>query len=210
MNDNKRIQLTKRFEDALVYATELHSGQNRKRSQVPYIAHLLGVTSLVLEDGGDEDESIAALLHDAVEDQGGLKTLEAIRERYGEHVATIVSACTDSFTEPKPPWRERKESYIKILRQAGPSVQRVSLADKVYNARSTLRDLRREGQSAWSKFKQGKEGALWYYQAIIEALDARSTSYLLTELKEIVAELDQFSEEQVKKPGQGEASQDLL
>jgi (p)ppGpp synthase/HD superfamily hydrolase len=194
MSEDQPTQLTNRFEDALVYATELHSGQNRKRSQVPYIAHLLGVTSLVLEDGGDEDEAIAALLHDAVEDQGGLKTLEAIRERYGEHVAMIVSACTDSFTEPKPPWRERKESYLEILRQADPSVQRVSLADKVYNAHSTLRDVQIEGQAAWSKFKQGKQGALWYYHAIIEALDSRSTSYLLTELKEIVAELEQLSE----------------
>ena len=210
MNDKKRIQLTKRFEDALVYATELHSGQNRKRSQVPYIAHLLGVTSLVLEDGGDEDEAIAALLHDAVEDQGGLRTLEAIRERYGEHVATIVSACTDSFTEPKPPWRERKESYIEILRRADSSVQRVSLADKVYNARTTLRDVRREGQSAWSKFKQGKEGALWYYQAIIEALDSRTDSYLLMELKEIVSELEQVSGEQATGGDRGVESQDLL
>jgi hypothetical protein len=96
--------LTKRFEDALVYAAELHSRQNRKRSQVPYIAHLLGVTALVLEDGGDEDEAIAALLHDAVEDQGGLQTLEAIRERFGEHVAALA-APESTFTDPKPLWR---------------------------------------------------------------------------------------------------------
>ncbi|HLE15393.1 MAG TPA: HD domain-containing protein [Anaerolineales bacterium] len=196
MSETETTQLTERFEDALVYASQLHSGQNRKRSQVPYIAHLLGVTSLVLEDGGDEDEAIAALLHDAVEDQGGLKTLETIRARYGERVATIVSACTDSFTEPKPPWRERKESYLEILRQSDSSVQRVSLADKVYNARSTLRDVRLEGQAAWSKFKQGKQGALWYYHAIIEALDSRSTSYLLIELKEIVEVLERTSASQ--------------
>jgi (p)ppGpp synthase/HD superfamily hydrolase len=190
MSHAGKVQLSQRFEDALVYAARLHSGQNRKRSQVPYVAHLLGVTSLVLEDGGDEDEAIAALLHDAVEDQGGLKTLEDIRQRYGERVATIVRACTDSFSEPKPPWRERKESYLETLRQSDASVQRVSLADKVYNARTTLRDLRLEGSSAWNKFKQGKQGTLWYYRAIIAALDARSTSYLLAELKELVAELD--------------------
>lgn len=193
MSETDHQQMTSRFEEALVYATELHSGQNRKRSRVPYIAHLLGVTSLVMEDGGDEDEAIAALLHDAVEDQGGLKTLDAIRERFGERVAEIVSACTDSFTDPKPPWRERKESFLEILQTADASVQRVSLADKVYNARTTLRDIRLEGPAAWNKFKQGRQGALWYYHAIIDTLEARNHSYLLVELKEIVQELERIS-----------------
>ncbi len=104
--------LTSRFEDALIYATRLHAGQKRKATQIPYIAHLLGVTALVLEDGGDEDQAIAALLHDAVEDQGGVKILEEIRKFYGDRVADIVDGCTDAYQIPKPPWRERKEQYI--------------------------------------------------------------------------------------------------
>ncbi|UCF28016.1 MAG: HD domain-containing protein, partial [Chloroflexota bacterium] len=130
--------LTDRFEEALIYAARLHAEQKRKRSSVPYFAHLLGVTSLVLEDGGEEDEAIAALLHDAVEDQGGVETLMDIRLKFGSEVADIVDALTDSYTDPKPPWRERKEAFIASIRTASPAVIRVSLADKVYNARATL------------------------------------------------------------------------
>jgi len=139
--------LTSRFENALVYAAQLHARQVRKRSNVPYIAHLLGVTSLVLEDGGQEDEAIAALLHDAVEDQGGIETLKEIQQKFGLEVADIVIGVTDAISDPKPPWRERKEAYIASIRTASPAVLRVSLADKVYNARATLRDIRREGES---------------------------------------------------------------
>jgi (p)ppGpp synthase/HD superfamily hydrolase len=174
--------LTDRFEEALIFAARLHTGQMRKRSNIPYIAHLLGVTSLVLEDGGTEDEAIAALLHDAVEDQGGLKTLEEIRLRFGELVADIVMAVSDSHTEPKPPWRERKEAYISSMREASPSAIRVSLADKVYNARSTLQDLRFEGETAWLKFNGGKDGTLWYYEQLIQAFEIHGSNPLLSEL----------------------------
>jgi (p)ppGpp synthase/HD superfamily hydrolase len=119
--------LTEKFEEALIYSTRLHAEQKRKRSSVPYLAHLLGVTSLVLEDGGGENEAIAALLHDAVEDQGGLETLKEIERRFGSEVANIVDALTDSYSDPKPPWKERKEAYIASLRTASPEVIRVSL-----------------------------------------------------------------------------------
>src|SRR5574338_1076604 len=120
-----------RFDDALVFAARLHRRQIRKGTRIPYIAHLLAVTALVVEDGGDEDQAIAALLHDSVEDQGGLATLEEIRQRFGERVAGIVLACSDSTTSPRPPWRERKENYLAHLKHAPPDALRVSLADKV-------------------------------------------------------------------------------
>ncbi len=190
MNTDKKPGLSQRFEDALIYATRLHARQNRKRSNVPYIAHLLGVTALVLEDGGNEDEAIAALLHDAVEDQGGLTTLAEIKQRFGEHVAMIVDALTDAYTFPKPPWRQRKIQYIEAMRYADDSIRRVSLADKVYNARATLADIRRDGQSAWKKFKEGKEGTLWYYHELISVFGEQGQHELWKELKRVVAEIE--------------------
>jgi len=194
--DSKTFFLTERFEDALVYANRLHAEQTRKRSQVPYIAHLIGVASLVLEDGGGEDEAIAALLHDAVEDQGGLDTLEDIRQRFGAGVAEIVLAVTDSLTDPKPPWRARKEKYIASIREASPQALRVSLADKVYNARATLRDIRREGESGWDRFNGGKDGTLWYYRQLIVEFGKHGSPDLLQELIRIVDQLEQISSEE--------------
>jgi (p)ppGpp synthase/HD superfamily hydrolase len=187
--------LTERFESALVFATQLHAEQKRKRSSVPYIAHLLGVTSLVLEDGGEEDEAIAALLHDAVEDQGGLDTLAEIRLRFGSQVAEIVDALTDSYSDPKPPWKERKQDYITSIRSANPSVIRVSLADKVYNARATLRDIRQEGEKGWERFNGGKEGTLWYYRQLIQEFQVHGSSNLLGELIRTVEDLERVSAE---------------
>ena len=193
---SKTSFLTERFEDALVYANRLHAEQVRKRSQVPYFAHLLGVTSLVLEDGGGEDEAIAALLHDAVEDQGGLDTLEEIRQRCGTGVAEIVNAVTDAYTDPKPPWRARKEKYIASIRTASPQALRVSLADKVYNARATLRDIRREGESGWERFNGGKEGTLWYYRQLVREFGKHGSRDLLQELSRIVDQLEKVSRNQ--------------
>jgi len=187
--------LTERFEAALVYAAQLHTEQKRKQSTVPYIAHLLGVTSLVLEDGGEENEAIAALLHDAVEDQGGLDTLAEIRLRFGSQVAEIVDSLTDSHSDPKPPWKERKQAYINSIRLASPSVVRVSLADKVYNAHATLRDIRREGEAGWERFNGGKEGTLWYYRQLINEFQLHGSRSLLTELIRIVEDLEQISAE---------------
>ena len=187
--ENSGQILSERFEEALVFAARLHANQTRKRSHVPYIAHLLGVAGIVLEDGGSEDEAIAALLHDAVEDQGGLKTLEDIRRKFGEAVAEIVLAVSDSYTSPKPPWRERKQSYIDSIHDASPSAIRVSLADKVYNARTTLGDLRREGEAAWDKLNGGKDGTLWYYDQLIEAFSKHGRSSLLEEFARIVGQI---------------------
>ncbi|UCD41378.1 MAG: bifunctional (p)ppGpp synthetase/guanosine-3',5'-bis(diphosphate) 3'-pyrophosphohydrolase [Chloroflexota bacterium] len=185
--------LTDRFEEALIYAARLHAEQKRKRSSVPYFAHLLGVTSLVLEDGGEEDEAIAALLHDAVEDQGGVETLMDIRLKFGSEVADIVDALTDSYTDPKPPWRERKEAFIASIRTASPAVIRVSLADKVYNARATLWDIRREGEAGWDRFNGGKEGTLWYYRQLVREFAFHGPRNLLSELTRIVEELERIS-----------------
>jgi (p)ppGpp synthase/HD superfamily hydrolase len=186
--------LTKRFEEAFLFAANLHANQTRKHSEVPYLAHLLGVTGLVLEDGGDEDQAIAALLHDAVEDQGGLPTLEDIRLKFGPRVSDLVFALSDSYSSPKPPWRERKENYIASLSNADPGVIRVSLADKVYNARATLWDVVSEGEAAWSRFNGGREGTLWYYQKLIEEFRKHGECYLLQELIRSVDELMAISE----------------
>jgi (p)ppGpp synthase/HD superfamily hydrolase len=153
----------------------------------------LSVTALVLEDGGAEDEAIAALLHDAVEDQGGKATREEIRRRFGEKVARIVDGCTDTDEIPKPPWRERKQNYIEHIRNATPEVRRVSLADKLHNARTILRDFRRYGNDVWDRFTGGKEGTLWYYRAMLNAYREGDGSYLLEELERVVSELERLA-----------------
>jgi (p)ppGpp synthase/HD superfamily hydrolase len=190
---DEQQKLSSRFEDAFKYAFELHARQTRKGGDIPYIAHLLGVTALVLEDGGDEDEAIAALLHDAVEDQGGRETREEIQRRFGAHVARIVDGCTDADETPKPPWRDRKLRYIEHIRHATPEVRRVSLADKLHNARTILRDFRRCGDDVWDRFTGGKEGTLWYYQTLVQSYQGSGGSYLLEELKRVVAELQHLS-----------------
>ena len=182
-----------RFNEALVYASELHAAQRRKGSGAPYIAHLLGVTAIVLEHGGSEDEAIGALLHDAVEDQGGAPRLAEIRQRFGPVVAEIVDGCTDSDTMPKPPWRERKEAYIAHLPNAGRSVQLVSAADKLYNVRSTIDDYREHGESVWQRFTTGRDGALWYYRTIAVKFDKLQGTSLLSQLQRAVAELERLA-----------------
>jgi (p)ppGpp synthase/HD superfamily hydrolase len=182
--------LTDRYREALAYAFDLHRAQIRKGSGVPYVAHLLGVSSLALEHGADEDEAIAALLHDAVEDQGGLPTLAEIRRRFGDRVALIVAGCTDADTIPKPPWRERKERYLAHLLTAAPSVVLVSSCDKLYNARSIAADLRRFGPAVWDRFTGGKDGSLWYYRslvAIFTTLGATAASDLSRAVADIEA-----------------------
>ncbi len=185
-------ELTDRFNDALVYASELHATQRRKGPGCPYIAHLLGVCSLVLEDGGDEDTAIAALLHDAVEDQGGKFALEAIEERFGPDVASIVLACSDSYTLPKPPWRERKESFISSLSDKSESALRVISADKLYNARTVLIDLRQIQDAIWLRFQGGKAGSLWYYRAITDELRQVNPGSLVDELHRVVSTIEAF------------------
>ncbi|GAA6622118.1 HD domain-containing protein [Scytonema sp. NUACC26] len=191
LNTTDTSKLTHRFEQALVYATRLHAKQTRKGSKVPYISHLLSVAALVLEDGGDEDEAISALLHDAVEDQGGKATREAILHMFGERVIEIVDGCTDADTIPKQLWKERKEQYIEKLRCASASVRKVALADKLHNARSILKDLDREGEAVWEKFKGGKEGTLWYYRTLAELfLTTDPNSWLVRELNHVVSKFN--------------------
>ena len=184
------IILTERFEEALGYAAHLHALQKRKGTSIPYVAHLLSVTSLVLENGGDEDQAIAALLHDAVEDQGGLPTLQEIRRLFGERVARIVDGCTDAYVRPKPPWRKRKEDYLAHLRHAEADVRLVSLADKLHNARSILRDLRRDGPQSLSRFNGGRSGTLWYYRSLVTIFQELDDSLMVAELAEVVAEIE--------------------
>jgi (p)ppGpp synthase/HD superfamily hydrolase len=186
------VTLSKRFQDALVFAAELHRDQLRKATAVPYVAHLLAVASLALEHGANEDEAIAALLHDAIEDQGGAPTREEIRRRFGDVVTAIVDGCTDADVTPKPPWRARKEAYIAHVRSASPSVRLVSSADKLHNARSILADYRRIGESLWQRFKGGREGTLWYYRALVEAYVAGGGTPLTDELERVVGELERL------------------
>lgn len=185
--------LTERFEEALVLAAQFHARQLRKGTTIPYISHLLAVTSLVLEHGGNEDEAIAALLHDAVEDQGGADAREKIRRLFGENVAAIVDGCSDTDQMPKPPWRERKERYIAHLRTASPSVRLVSAADKLHNVRSVLADYRNLGEALWSRFNGGKAGTLWYYRAVTDALREVGPSPLIDELDHTLAELEHLA-----------------
>ncbi len=185
--------LSKRFTQALTFATELHANQTRKGHGVPYIAHLLGVASIALEYGANEDEAIAALLHDAIEDQGGEATRQEIRRRFGDTVTEIVNGCTEADTTPKPPWQQRKEAYIAHLPNASASVRLVSAADKLHNAWSVLKDYRQIGDAVWERFKGGKNGTLWYYRAIVKAFRTAGSTPLVDELERVVSELEDLA-----------------
>ncbi|PYT63589.1 MAG: phosphohydrolase [Acidobacteria bacterium] len=184
---------TRRFVEALSYTARLHARQVRKRTGRPYIGHLLGVTSIVIEYGGDEEMAIAALLHDAVEDQGGLPRLREIRRKFGARVARIVDGCTDSYTEPKPTWRARKLAYIQRVAAEPADVRLVSAADKLSNARETLHELRVHGDSVFEKFEGKKEGTLWYYRALVEVFRKAGTNPLIDELDRVVTELESLA-----------------
>lgn len=181
--------LSARFEEALVFAARLHAEQIRKGSGVPYISHLLAVSALVLEHGGNEDEAIAALLHDAIEDQGGDATRQTIHQLFGENVVAIVDGCSDTDRVPKPPWRVRKEAYIAHLHTASPSILLVSAADKLHNVRAILNDYRAVYEEIWQRFKAGKTGTLWYYQALLEVYKTRYPSLLVDELEKTFDDL---------------------
>ena len=184
------MALSVRFEEALQYAARLHADQVRKGTEIPYISHLLAVAGLVLEQGAGEDVAIAALLHDAVEDQGGQATLDEIRNHFGDAVAEIVAGCTDAWIDPKPPWRERKEAYLVHLRGAPAPELLVSAADKLHNARTILADYRAQGEAIWDRFTGGKEGTLWYYRSLVEVLRDTGPSPLAEELARVVLEIE--------------------
>jgi (p)ppGpp synthase/HD superfamily hydrolase len=188
----QRTQFHPEFEAALAFATRLHAGQTRKQTDIPYISHLIGVAAIVLEYGGNRDQAIAALLHDAIEDQsgdytGGAARLRAdIRERFGAEVLRIVEGCTDTDSEPKPPWRERKEAYIAHLRASDDAVRLVSCADKLHNARAIVSDLRVLGDALFDRFTGGKAGTLWYYGALADTFLQRGERRLAGELDRTV------------------------
>ena len=184
------LKLGRRFEQALLFATRQHAGQIRKGTPAPYISHLMGVASLVLEAGGDEDLAIAALLHDVVEDCGGTPMLKQVRRRFGRRVAHVVDGCTDTYVVPKPPWRERKESYIKHLRTANADVHLVSAADKLHNVRHILTDYREMGERIWERFNGKRAGTLWYYRALLKEFQRRKPNRVVNELARAVKELD--------------------
>jgi len=167
------MNLTRRFDRAFNMAIELHGEQKRKGSGVPYMGHLLGVTAIVIDDGGSENEAIAALLHDGPEDQGGAETLERIRGEFGGEVAEIVDALSDTFKAKKPPWPERKKAYLSSLREKPKTeltrkILRVSMADKIHNARAVKFDWQREGEKVFDHFNASKDETLWYYRTLGE------------------------------------------
>ena len=180
--------LTRRYDDALLFASELHRAQVRKGTAIPYFSHLLSVSALVLKSGGDEDQAIAGLLHDAVEDQGGASTLEEIRARFGDRVAGFVADCTDSWTEPKPAWRERKEAYLAAIPSRRRESLLISLADKTDNARAILGDYREIGDRVWLNFRGLKDGTLWYYQSLSTLFSKYYPSPLAGEFARTVAQ----------------------
>ena len=187
------VKLGKRFEDALLFAAEKHASQTRKGTSIPYIAHLMSVSALVLEAGGDQDMAIACLLHDVVEDCGGEPMLEEVRQRFGSRVATIVAGCTDAYVIPKPPWRQRKQDYLEHLRVADEDTRLVSTADKLHNARAILADYLESGESVWERFQGGRDGTLWYYRTLKEELGRTKRNRLTPLLERTIEELDKLA-----------------
>jgi GTP pyrophosphokinase len=184
--------MTPRFDAALVYAHGVHREQRRKGTGVPYVAHVLGVASIAMEYGATEDEAIGALLHDAAEEGGGEARLAEIRARFGDDVADIVLACSDSLAadpDEKRPWRERKEAYLEHLVVASDSVCLVSAADKIHNVRAILRDYEAFGEDVWDRFEGGRGGTLWYYREVADALARRYRARITRDLLRLVDEL---------------------
>ncbi len=189
------MSLSARFDEALAYAHEAHRDQLRKGTRIPYISHLMAVAAIVLENGGDEDAAIAALLHDVIEDGGGDAARREIRRRFGQRVVGIVDECTDAEVIPKPPWRGRKEDYIARLRHASPLARLVTSADKLHNARTILADYRVVGEALWERFNAGRDEVLWYYRSLAAALKEGGATPLVEELERVVNELTRLVKE---------------
>ena len=195
MTDLQAPPLGERLDRAFAMAANLHRDQIRKKTGIPYLAHVMAVSAMVLEYGGDEDEAIAALLHDGPEDCGGQLVLDEIRRQFGDVVAEIVLGCTDTLEPVKPPWRERKEAYIAHLEHASPKVHRVSLADKVHNTGSIVEEYRRIGPEIWQRFRGGRAGSLWYYRSLLGAFDrvsAEGCADLANRLARNVSKLEEL------------------
>ncbi len=189
-NSLKPPRLGPRLQRAFRYAAEKHAGQTRKQTAVPYLSHLMAVASLVLEAGGDEDMAIAALLHDVVEDCGGMPRLREVRKQFGPRVARIVEGCTDTFVDPKPEWLQRKKDYLREVKHADAETRLVSASDKLHNVRTILADYRRDGDAIWKRFTGKKEGTLWYYRALNDEYQRRNPNRITRELEIAVAELE--------------------
>ncbi|MCE1252140.1 MAG: HD domain-containing protein [Anaerolineae bacterium] len=188
------MKLSESFNEALVYAANLHANQMRKgNDSIPYITHLMAVASITLEYGGNETQAIAALLHDAVEDQGGSVQLTIIQNKFGEAVAQIVADCSDAFDEPKPPWQQRKEDYIKHLAHVSADSLLVSCADKLHNSRTVLKDYRQKGEAVWEHFKGRRDGTLWYYHSITRTFQSVFKHPITDELTRVVHELESLT-----------------
>jgi (p)ppGpp synthase/HD superfamily hydrolase len=192
--------LSIRFDHALLFAAQVHRNQDRKKSGIPYLSHLMGVAAIVLDYGGDEDMGIAALLHDAAEDHGGRAMLNSIELMFGKRVAKIVDGCTDSYGDEgkrKPKWYPRKMRYIRRVRNEDAETRFVSAADKLYNARAILRDVRQVGDSAFVRFAAPKAKVLWYYRALVTAFRAGGVTHLLKplldDLDRVVTELEHLA-----------------
>ncbi|MEX0710660.1 MAG: HD domain-containing protein [Chloroflexota bacterium] len=181
--------------EALEAAAQLHATQLRKGTQIPYLAHLMATSAIALEYGADEDEAIAALLHDAIEDVTPTEDARATVATLGERVLRIVEACTDTDRHPKPPWRPRKEAYLRSLAGADASVLLVSASDKLHNARSVVADLRTVGDRVWERFAGKRDGSLWYYRALVDAFRANPAhqSALVDELDRTVTEMERLA-----------------
>jgi (p)ppGpp synthase/HD superfamily hydrolase len=187
------MELSPVFEQALVYATQAHCNQTRKKTGIPYIAHILGVAAIALEYGANETEAIGALLHDTVEDCGGAERLRDIKDRFGNDVARIVDGCTDTDEVPKPPWLDRKRAYIAHLKDADPSTRLVSASDKLHNTRAILADLRRNGSEVFERFSGKKDGTLWYYRTLVTAFRQHGDhTDLIDELDRVVTEIEKL------------------
>jgi GTP pyrophosphokinase len=184
------MNLTDRFSDAVTLALRMHRGQKRKLSGTPFAAHLLRVAGTVLEHGADEDTAIAAVLHDAIEDQGGPEARERIASMFGRRVARIVDECSDTDEVPKPPWRTRKERYLAHLVSASPSARMISAADKLDNLRSLLVSYRQSGEAVWEQFRGGRDGTLWYFRSVRDILQQSGPSLLVAELARTLGELE--------------------
>jgi (p)ppGpp synthase/HD superfamily hydrolase len=207
----KPPHLGPRLQRAFRYAADKHAGQTRKQTAVPYLSHLMAVASLVLEAGGDEDMAIAALLHDVVEDCGGMPRLREVRKQFGSRVAKIVEGCTDAFVEPKPEWMERKKNYLREVKHADAETRLVSAADKLHNVRAILADYRRDGESVWKRFSGKKEGTLWYYRALSDEYQRRNPNRITPELEIAVGELERVvgrKPQSEKKPAKKKAAAD--
>jgi (p)ppGpp synthase/HD superfamily hydrolase len=184
-------RLTPKFVEAVAYAADKHANQTRKGSGIPYLGHLLSVAGFVIEADGTEAEAIAALLHDAAEDQGGEETLAEIREQFGDEIAAIVGECSDTFETPKPPWRERKQRYIDHLPEASDGAILVSLADKLHNAHAILRDFRAHGDELWQRFNvKDPQQHLWYYRSLLDVYSKRVDNWMVDELREVIDALE--------------------